>query len=50
MINFLHSKKFIDKRLMDIFRGILSIGEFSRRVLLLTKELLEINAANYTIW
>lgn len=35
---------------MDIFRGVVAIGEYSVRVLELTEELLELNAANYTIW
>lgn len=35
---------------MDLFRGIVAIGEHSQRVLELTEELLELNAANYTIW
>lgn len=36
--------------LMDIFRGIIAINEYSERSLALTQELLEHNAANYTIW
>ena len=39
-----------DKVKMDIFRGVLRIGEHSLRALELTSELLEINAANYTVW
>jgi protein farnesyltransferase/geranylgeranyltransferase type-1 subunit alpha len=37
--------------LMDLFRGVLAIGEYSERVLDLTKEILcNHNAANYTVW
>lgn len=35
---------------MDIFRGVMAKGEYSERVLELTEDLLELNAANYTIW
>ena len=35
---------------MDLFRGVLKIGEKSERVLQLTEDLLELNPANYTIW
>jgi hypothetical protein len=35
---------------MDLFRGVVARGEYSERVLELTEELLEQNAANYTIW
>lgn len=37
-------------KMMDLFRGIVAKGEYSERVLELTEELLELNAANYTIW
>lgn len=40
----------LDRRLMDIFRGVIRVGEFSPRVLLLTADILEINSANYTVW
>jgi protein farnesyltransferase/geranylgeranyltransferase type-1 subunit alpha len=36
--------------LMDLFRGVVARGEYSDRVLDLTEEILEINAANYTVW
>lgn len=36
--------------LMDIFRGVLNIGEKSERVLKLTESILAVNAANYTVW
>jgi hypothetical protein len=36
--------------LMDLFRGVVAIGEYSDRVLDLTEEILENNAANYTVW
>lgn len=38
------------RELMDIFRAILVSGEKSHRVLELTEDILEINAANYTVW
>ena len=38
------------RELMDIFRGVLRIGEKSERVLQLTQAILAINAANYTVW
>jgi len=37
-------------QLMDIFRAVIRSGEKSARVLELTKEILEHNAANYTVW
>ena len=36
--------------IMNIFRSIVNINEKSERVLLLTEELLSMNAANYTVW
>ena len=39
-----------DKNCMDIFRGALKNGEHSLRVIELTAAILEINAANYTVW
>jgi hypothetical protein len=36
--------------LMDLFRGVVAKGEYSDRVLDLTEEILENNAANYTVW
>lgn len=38
------------KTKMDLFRGVMAIKEYSRRVLALTSTLLSMNAANYTIW
>lgn len=35
---------------MDLFRAVLFKGEHSLRVLHLTKELLQLNASNYTVW
>ncbi len=35
---------------MDLFRAVAKKGEYSLRVLRLTKELLSINASNYTVW
>lgn len=35
---------------MDIFRGVVKVSEKSLRVLELTTKLLEMNAANYTVW
>ena len=49
MVNFFHLLK-SDKMKMDIFRAILRKGELSDRVLNLTTELLDMNAANYTVW
>lgn len=36
--------------LMDIFRGVISKGEHSERVLSLTQEILEVNPGSYTVW
>lgn len=36
--------------LMDLFRGVISVGELSDRVLDLTKQILSVNPANYTVW
>ncbi|CAE7552885.1 Fnta, partial [Symbiodinium microadriaticum] len=38
------------RELMDLFRAVLQSGEKSERVLELTEEILDINAANYTVW
>ena len=38
------------KILMDIFRGVLHKGEYSERGLDLTQEIIEYNAASYTVW
>lgn len=35
---------------MDLFRAVLRSGELSERVLELTEEILDENAANYTVW
>jgi protein farnesyltransferase/geranylgeranyltransferase type-1 subunit alpha len=35
---------------MDLFRAVIRSGEKTQRVLQLTEDLLEVNAANYTIW
>ncbi|KAJ1422630.1 hypothetical protein B484DRAFT_332146, partial [Ochromonadaceae sp. CCMP2298] len=37
-------------KLMDIFRAVVLLGEYSERALDLTEELLEQNAANYSVW
>jgi protein farnesyltransferase/geranylgeranyltransferase type-1 subunit alpha len=39
-----------DQQLMDLFRAIVRSGELSERVLDLTEDLLDENAANYTVW
>lgn len=44
------SVTFADQQLMDLFRAILRSGELSERVLDLTEDLLDENAANYTVW
>eukprot|EP01035_Chromulina_nebulosa_P021118 gene21118-27364_t len=40
----------IYRKLMDLFRAVIKKGEYSERVLDLTERILDINAANYTIW
>lgn len=46
----IHIYSFSDKQMMDIFRAVVSSGEYSERVLDLTKSILAVNAANYTVW
>ena len=41
---------FLVRKLMDLFRAVLRSGELSERVLELTEEILDENAANYTVW
>jgi len=43
-----YAKEFM--QLMDIFRAVIRSGEKSARVLELTREILDHNAANYTVW
>lgn len=38
------------RELMDLFRAVLVSGEKTQRVLELTEDILETNAANYTVW
>jgi hypothetical protein len=38
------------REVMDLFRAVLISGEKTQRVLELTEEILETNAANYTVW
>ena len=40
----------LDRKLMDLFRGVMRVGDKSSRVLNLTEAILDINAANYTVW
>lgn len=41
---------YLVRKLMDLFRAVLKSGELSERVLELTEEILDENAANYTVW
>lgn len=35
---------------MDVFRGLIHKEEFSERGLILSQQLLSVNAASYTVW
>lgn len=41
---------FLVVALMDVFRGLIHQKEFSERGLLLSQQLLSVNAASYTVW
>lgn len=38
------------KDVMDCFRGVLQLNEFSDRTLALTLDVIDANPANYTVW
>ena len=46
----MHAYVSLDRTMMDLFRAVIASGEVSNRVLDLTKSILSVNAANYTVW
>ena len=43
-----YAKEYVE--LMNIFRGLVKIKEYSKRALRLTQDLIQFNAANYSVW
>ena len=43
-----YAKEYVE--LMNIFRGLVKAKEYSRRALRLTEDLIQFNAANYSVW
>lgn len=48
IVSIAYSDEFID--VMDCFRGVLKINEYSERTLALTLDVIDANPANYTVW
>ncbi|KAL4176141.1 hypothetical protein KRP22_001095 [Phytophthora ramorum] len=48
IVSIAYSSDFTD--VMDCFRGVLKINEYSERTLALTLDVIEANPANYTVW
>ncbi|TMW63598.1 hypothetical protein Poli38472_002539 [Pythium oligandrum] len=48
VVRIMYSDRFTD--VMDCFRGVLRLNEFSERTLALTLDVIEVNPANYTAW
>ena len=40
----------LDRKVMDLFRGVVQQGEYSARVVLLTQHILQLNPTNYSVW
>eukprot|EP00943_MAST-04B_sp_MAST-4B-sp1_P004373 g4373.t1 len=43
-----YSREYVE--LMNIFRGLVKIKEYSKRALRLTEDIIQFNAANYSVW
>ena len=48
MVRIAYAEQYVDT--MNYFRAVYATGETSERVLRLTKEAIEMNGANYTVW
>lgn len=48
IVSIAYSAEFTD--VMDCFRGVLKLNEYSERTLALTLDVIDVNPANYTVW